>query len=92
MTSALETQIGKIVNTGFAAECNFLAEVVKVPTDNPPGDCAAHAQRVRSGRNGARHSDISGRCKRPAILHRHGQLDARQAGRLQLRRHQWKEP
>jgi acetylornithine deacetylase/succinyl-diaminopimelate desuccinylase-like protein len=48
MTSALETQVGKIVNTGFAAECNFLAEVVKVPTDNPPGDCAAHAQRVRS--------------------------------------------
>jgi acetylornithine deacetylase/succinyl-diaminopimelate desuccinylase-like protein len=48
MTSALETQIGKIVNTGFAAECNFLAEVVKVPTDNPPGDCAAHAQRVRA--------------------------------------------
>lgn len=48
MTSALETQIGKIVNAGFAAECNLLAEVVKVPTDNPPGDCAAHAQRVRT--------------------------------------------
>jgi acetylornithine deacetylase/succinyl-diaminopimelate desuccinylase-like protein len=48
MTSALETQIGKIVNTSFAAECNFLAEVVKIPTDNPPGDCAAHAQRVRT--------------------------------------------
>jgi acetylornithine deacetylase/succinyl-diaminopimelate desuccinylase-like protein len=48
MTSALQTQIGKIVNTGFAAECNFLAEVVKIPTDNPPGDCAAHAQRVRT--------------------------------------------
>jgi acetylornithine deacetylase/succinyl-diaminopimelate desuccinylase-like protein len=48
MTSALETQIGKIVNTGFAAECNFLAEVVKIPTDNPPGDCAPHAQRVRT--------------------------------------------
>src|SRR6202022_2443806 len=46
--SALESQIGKTVNAGFAAECNFLAEVVKVPTDNPPGDCAAHAQRVRS--------------------------------------------
>jgi acetylornithine deacetylase/succinyl-diaminopimelate desuccinylase-like protein len=48
MTSALETQIGKIVNTGFAAECAFLAEVVKIPTDNPPGDCAAHAQRVHA--------------------------------------------
>jgi acetylornithine deacetylase/succinyl-diaminopimelate desuccinylase-like protein len=48
MTSALETQIGKIVNAGFAAECNFLAEVVKIPTDNPPGDCAAHAQKVRA--------------------------------------------
>jgi acetylornithine deacetylase/succinyl-diaminopimelate desuccinylase-like protein len=48
MTSALETQIGKIVNAGFAAECNFLADVVKIPTDNPPGDCAAHAQRVQA--------------------------------------------
>jgi len=48
MTSALETKLGKIVNAGFAAECDFLAEVVKIPTDNPPGDCAAHAQKTRT--------------------------------------------
>ncbi|MGF1593050.1 MAG: M20/M25/M40 family metallo-hydrolase [Kiloniellaceae bacterium] len=28
------------------AETRFLAELVKVPSDNPPGDCAAHAGRA----------------------------------------------
>ena len=28
------------------AETRFLAELVKVPSDNPPGDCAAHAERA----------------------------------------------
>src|SRR3954451_10417184 len=28
------------------AETRFLAELVKVPSDNPPGDCAAHAARA----------------------------------------------
>jgi acetylornithine deacetylase/succinyl-diaminopimelate desuccinylase family protein len=27
-------------------ETRFLAELVKVPSDNPPGDCAPHAERV----------------------------------------------
>jgi acetylornithine deacetylase/succinyl-diaminopimelate desuccinylase-like protein len=31
------------VNEHFTAECAFLAAMVKVPTDNPPGDCAPHA-------------------------------------------------
>jgi acetylornithine deacetylase/succinyl-diaminopimelate desuccinylase-like protein len=31
------------VNRHFDAQCAFLAAMVKVPTDNPPGDCAAHA-------------------------------------------------
>jgi acetylornithine deacetylase/succinyl-diaminopimelate desuccinylase-like protein len=31
----------------FARETQFLAELVKVASDNPPGDCAPHAQRVR---------------------------------------------
>ena len=26
------------------AEANFLAELVRAPSDNPPGDCAAHAE------------------------------------------------
>ena len=28
------------------AETQFLAELVKVPSDNPPGDCQAHAERA----------------------------------------------
>jgi acetylornithine deacetylase/succinyl-diaminopimelate desuccinylase family protein len=28
------------------AETRFLAELVKVPSDNPPGDCKAHAERA----------------------------------------------
>ena len=27
-------------------EQRFLAELVKVPSDNPPGDCAPHAMRA----------------------------------------------
>ena len=27
-------------------QTNFLAELVKVPSDNPPGDCAAHGERA----------------------------------------------
>jgi acetylornithine deacetylase/succinyl-diaminopimelate desuccinylase-like protein len=29
-------------------QTRFLAELVKVPSDNPPGDCAAHAERAAS--------------------------------------------
>jgi len=28
------------------AQARFLAELVKVPSDNPPGDCASHAERA----------------------------------------------
>ena len=45
--SPLEQAVAKIVNSGFAAECEFLAALVKVATDNPPGDCQAHAQRAQ---------------------------------------------
>ena len=34
------------VDNAHAAQCRFLAELVKVPSDNPPGDCAAHAARA----------------------------------------------
>jgi acetylornithine deacetylase/succinyl-diaminopimelate desuccinylase-like protein len=39
--------IGDFVDREFARESAFLAELVKVPSDNPPGDCRAHAQRTR---------------------------------------------
>src|SRR6195256_6295759 len=36
-------QIAEFVASNFARETAFLAELVKVPSDNPPGDCAPHA-------------------------------------------------
>ena len=27
-------------------QVRFLAELVRIPSDNPPGDCAAHAERA----------------------------------------------
>jgi len=39
--------ISRFVDDHFADECSFLAELVKVPSDNPPGDCAAHARRAK---------------------------------------------
>jgi acetylornithine deacetylase/succinyl-diaminopimelate desuccinylase-like protein len=40
--AAIET----FVDLNLAREIAFLAELVKVPTDNPPGDCAPHAARA----------------------------------------------
>jgi succinyl-diaminopimelate desuccinylase len=41
-----EQSIESFVDKNFDRETAFLAELVKVPTDNPPGDCAAHAARA----------------------------------------------
>ena len=38
--------ISHYVDREFEREVAFLAELVKVPSDNPPGDCAAHATRA----------------------------------------------
>jgi succinyl-diaminopimelate desuccinylase len=38
--------LGDFVDSAFAAETAFLAELVKIPSDNPPGDCAPHAERA----------------------------------------------
>src|SRR5688572_11796527 len=43
----LTQTISDFVDRDFARQSRFLAELVKVPSDNPPGDCAAHAQRTR---------------------------------------------
>jgi acetylornithine deacetylase/succinyl-diaminopimelate desuccinylase-like protein len=43
----LDTRIGAIVDRDFSRETAFLAELVRIPTDNPPGDCVAHAERTR---------------------------------------------
>ena len=44
---APEHSIETFVDKNFARETAFLAELVKVTTDNPPGDCAAHAARAK---------------------------------------------
>src|SRR4029079_13430195 len=43
----LTKTIGDFVDREFARETAFLADLVKVPSDNPPGDCAAHERRAR---------------------------------------------
>jgi len=46
-TPAIAQRISDLVERDFPAQCAFLAELVKVPTDNPPGDCAAHALKAQ---------------------------------------------
>jgi acetylornithine deacetylase/succinyl-diaminopimelate desuccinylase family protein len=38
--------VRSFLSAHWQEEVEFLAELVKVPTDNPPGDCAAHAERA----------------------------------------------
>jgi acetylornithine deacetylase/succinyl-diaminopimelate desuccinylase family protein len=45
--SELHETIGRVIDARFDAQCALLAELVKVPSDNPPGDCAAHARRAQ---------------------------------------------
>lgn len=46
MTDAAETRIRAFLAEARPRAEAFLAELVKVPSDNPPGDCAAHAARA----------------------------------------------
>jgi acetylornithine deacetylase/succinyl-diaminopimelate desuccinylase family protein len=39
--------VDAFVDREFLRATQFLAELVKIPSDNPPGDCAPHAQRAR---------------------------------------------
>lgn len=40
-----DTLLG-LVDSTFAAQVDFLAELVRTPSDNPPGDCTPHAERT----------------------------------------------
>jgi len=42
------TGIAAFIDRDFARETAFLAELVRVPSDNPPGDCTAHAMRAKA--------------------------------------------
>lgn len=46
MSTGARRQIREFLSGERAAQVRFLAELVKVPSDNPPGDCAAHAVRA----------------------------------------------
>ena len=41
-------RINTFVDAEFARETAFLAELVKIASDNPPGDCAPHAARAKA--------------------------------------------
>ena len=47
VAETLADVVGAFVEREFPRETEFLAELVKVPSDNPPGDCAPHAKRAR---------------------------------------------
>jgi acetylornithine deacetylase/succinyl-diaminopimelate desuccinylase family protein len=46
MTPAIENAIHAFVESSRDAETRFLAEIVKIPSDNPPGDCDPSAAAV----------------------------------------------
>jgi acetylornithine deacetylase/succinyl-diaminopimelate desuccinylase family protein len=46
MMDEAQQRIRKYVDENHLAQIRFLAELVKVPSDNPPGDCAPHAVRA----------------------------------------------
>ena len=46
MSNATQEKIANFIREHRAAQTTFLGELVKVPSDNPPGDCDAHAKRA----------------------------------------------
>lgn len=46
LSPSLAATLDEAVNASFDEEVRFLAELVKVPSDNPEGDCAPHAVRA----------------------------------------------
>ena len=46
MSADARKKIRELLAARREEETRFLAELVKVPSDNPPGDCAAHAARA----------------------------------------------
>jgi acetylornithine deacetylase/succinyl-diaminopimelate desuccinylase-like protein len=48
MTASHDSLLEHVIERDFTAERDFLAALVRIPTDNPPGDCAGHAARART--------------------------------------------
>ena len=45
-TAPIDARIAEVVDASHEAQIAFLAELVRVPSDNPPGDCRPHALRA----------------------------------------------
>jgi acetylornithine deacetylase/succinyl-diaminopimelate desuccinylase-like protein len=45
---SLADTVSTFVDREFAGQTEFLAELVRTPSDNPPGDCAPHAVRAQA--------------------------------------------
>ncbi len=45
MTQAIRRRIHDFIEARHGDQCAFLASLVGTPSDNPPGDCAAHGER-----------------------------------------------
>lgn len=41
-----KAKLASLIDATFPDQVKFLAELVRVPSDNPPGDCAPHARRT----------------------------------------------
>ena len=46
MSRSIERNVRAFLNAEREAQVRFLAEIVKIPTDNPPGDCGPAAERA----------------------------------------------
>ncbi|AKZ61792.1 peptidase M20 [Herbaspirillum hiltneri N3] len=48
MSSSLQQSVLSFLDAEHAAQTRFLQELVRVPSDNPSGDCAAHGARAQA--------------------------------------------
>jgi acetylornithine deacetylase/succinyl-diaminopimelate desuccinylase-like protein len=71
----LSDQITAFIDGSFARETAFLAELVKVASDNPPGDCAPHAARARTLLEGLGFA-VEAHGVPPELARAHGMLSA----------------
>jgi succinyl-diaminopimelate desuccinylase len=46
MNEEVTRSITAFLKTEHQAQTQFRAELIKVPSDNPPGDCQRHAERT----------------------------------------------
>jgi succinyl-diaminopimelate desuccinylase len=43
---SVKAKLAGLIDAAFPQQVRFLAELVRVPSDNPPGDCTPHARRT----------------------------------------------